>query len=225
MYKNICALFWMDRVERRFFLLRWFGKNDNENNEEEQKLNWKQKIILDLRDVVTVLASFMMIYMLLFRVVVVVGPSMYDTLVDGDRLVLMSNVLYHNPKQGDIIVASKDSFRNGECIVKRVIATEGQRVDINFFSGTVTVDGEVLDESAYITGLTVRDEGMQFPLTVPENCVFVLGDNRGVSNDSRSPEIGQVDTREDSGKALFLLMPGTNHGKSHPEYGRIGVIK
>lgn len=204
--------------------MRLFGKKDNQNENNEQQLNWKQRIILDLRDVVTVLASFMVIYMLLFRVVVVVGPSMYDTLVDGDRLVLVSNVLYRNPKQGDVIVASKDSFRNGECIVKRVIATEGQEVDINFFTGTVKVDGVVLDESAYITGVTTRDEGMKFPLIVPENCVFVLGDNRNESADSRDPAIGYIDERQILGKVVFLLMPGNDNGRVQADTGRIGVI-
>ena len=65
---------------------------------------------------------------------------------------------------------------------------------------------------------------MVFPLTVEENCIFVLGDNRGVSLDSRSPQIGQIDRREVLGKAVFLLLPGTHHGQLPPDYSRIGVI-
>lgn len=203
--------------------MAFFSKKENKDKTPEQ-MNWKQRLILDIRDIVTVLASFMVVYMLLFRVVVVVGPSMYDTLVDGDRLVLVSNLIYREPEQGDIIVASKDSFRNGECIVKRVIATGGQTVNINFYTGEVSVDGVVLDESAYITGSTTRDEGMDFPLVVPDGCVFVLGDNRNESADSRDPSIGFIDERQILGKVLFLLMPGDDNGRVIKDNGRIGVI-
>ena len=64
-----------------------------------------------------------------------------------------------------------------------------------------------------------------FPLTVEENCIFVLGDNRAVSLDSRSPQIGQIDRREVLGKAIFLMIPGTHHGQYLPDYSRIGMIK
>ncbi|MBQ2384406.1 MAG: signal peptidase I [Oscillospiraceae bacterium] len=177
---------------------------------------------MDLKDMITVLAGFMLVYMLLFRVVVVVGPSMYDTLVDGDRLILVSNVLYREPRQGDVIVASKESF-GGECIVKRVIATEGQTVDIDFDAGIVYVDGLALDEP-YAHTLTTRKEGMIFPLTVEEDHVFVLGDNRNDSKDSRDPTIGLVDHREILGKVLFLMMPGDHYGTVERDFGRIGVV-
>jgi signal peptidase I len=170
-----------------------------------------------------VLAGFMLVYMLLFRVVVVVGPSMYDTLLDGDRLVLLSNVIYREPEQGDIIVASKESFENGECIVKRIIATEGQTVDIDFRQGIVYVDGVALEED-YAHTPTTLFEGVSFPLTVEEGKVFVLGDNRDSSKDSRSPQIGLIDEREILGKAIFLLSPGTHYGREEANYDRIGVI-
>lgn len=203
----------------------WFKKKEKKTDDaSEVKLTWQQSLIMDIRDVLYVLAGFMIVYMLFFRVVVVVGPSMYDTLVDGDRLVLVSNVLYTEPEQGDIIVASKNAFRNGECIVKRVIATEGQHVDIDFAAGIVYVDGEALDESLYITGETTRREGMSFPLVVEEGHVFVMGDNRDDSMDSRDPAIGLIDEREILGKVVFLLTPGTNGGTQEPDYARIGVI-
>lgn len=183
---------------------------------------WKQELVMDLRDMITVLAGFMLVYMLLFRVVVVVGPSMFDTLVDGDRLVLVSNVLYREPEQGDIIVASKESF-GGECIVKRVIATEGQTVDIDFDAGIVYVDGLALNEP-YAHTLTTRAEGTVFPLTVEKDHVFVLGDNRNDSKDSRDPSIGLVDHREILGKVVFLLMPGDHYGTMDRDFGRIGVM-
>jgi signal peptidase I len=190
-------------------------------NRDDVKLNLPQRIVADFQDLIHVLAVFMFVYILLFRVVVVVGPSMYNTLVDGDRLILISNVLYRNPKQGDVIVASKDSFRDGECIIKRIIATEGQTVDIDFQLGVVYVDGVGLQED-YTYTMTNMDEGMRFPLTVPDGCVFAMGDNRNESMDSRNPQIGFIDEREILGKAVFLMMPGTHGGTEDAQYDRIG---
>lgn len=149
---------------------------------------------------------------------------MYSTLWDGDYLLLLSNVFYHTPKQGDIVVISKKSFDNGSPIVKRVIATEGQTVDIDFENGIVYVDGVALRED-YINNLTVNPEGVAFPLTVDEGCIFVLGDNRAVSKDSRNPEIGQIDKREVLGKAIYLMVSGTHHNVFPRDNGRIGAIR
>ena len=132
---------------------------------------------------------------------------MYNTLIDGDYLLLISNLFYHEPAYGDIIVASKESFDDGKPIIKRVIATEGQTVDIDFEQGIVYVDGMALQENYTYTPTNV-DEGMIFPLTVDENCVFAMGDNRNRSRDSRSPDIGQIDKREILGRAIFLIIPG-----------------
>ena len=185
-----------------------------------------QQFFRDARDVLYILAIFMLVYVLFFRAVVVVGDSMFDTLANGDRLLLISNLVYTDPKQGDIVVASKDSFRNGECIIKRVIATEGQTVDIDFRTGTVYVDGEHLTEEYLYTG-TYLPEGVKFPLTVDAGCVFVMGDNRMDSKDSRNPQIGLIDEREILGKAIFLLWPGTGSDE-HPvdlDLSRIGVVE
>ena len=157
--------------------------------------------------------------------VIVSGSSMYDTLWNGDWLLLISNVFYQEPEYGDIIVASKDSFNGGEAIVKRVIATEGQIVDIDFASGIVYVDGKPLDEP-YTYTPTNYPEGMAFPLLVEKNCIFALGDNRNESKDSRHPDIGLIDKREILGKAIFLIFPGTgerDHTTSR-DFDRIGVI-
>jgi signal peptidase I len=201
--------------------------NENVTNtkKNEKKYTTAQKIFKESRDYLVILILFMLVYILCFRVVIVVGNSMFDTLVDGDYLVLISNVFYTEPKHGDIIVASKDSFRNGECIVKRVIATEGQEVDIDFEKGIVYVDGEVLQED-YIYSETKLYEGISFPLTVSEGCLFVLGDNRMDSKDSRSPEIGLIDKREVLGKAVFLLYPGDpdDNGSAKRDLGRIGGL-
>ena len=174
----------------------------------KKKLTPAQSFFKDARDVLLIVCVFMLVYVLFFRAVVVVGSSMYDTLVSGDYLLVLNNLVYRDPQPGDIVVASKDSFRGGECIIKRVIATEGQVVDIDFTTGSVYVDGVKLDEP-YIYSPTTRPEGMEFPLTVDEGCIFVMGDNRRESMDSRDPEIGLIDRREVLGKAIFLIFPGT----------------
>ena len=191
---------------------------------EEKKLGWKKSTVLYIHDLIYLLAAIMIVFLLVFRVIVVSGSSMYSTLVDGDYLLLLSNVFYHEPEQGDIVVISKESFDNGKAIVKRVIATEGQIVDIDFENGIVYVDGLPLEED-YINSLTTVNEGMQFPLIVEEGCIFVMGDNRGVSMDSRDPAIGLIDTREVLGKAIFLMYPGDHKGQVVRTFDRIGVIE
>jgi signal peptidase I len=207
------------------FFSHFFEKK--EVNTQEPK-NLKQAIFRDFKDVLYILVCFLFVYALLFRVVVVEGDSMNQTLIDGDRILLMSNVLYRNPKQEDIIVISKDSFRDGECIVKRVIATEGQTIDIDFENRIVYVDGKALEESYVFfregyDGPMVRNE-VSFPLVVEEGCIFVMGDNRNNSTDSRDPDIGLVDYREVLGKALFLILPGTDEGAIPADYSRIGGL-
>jgi len=193
-------------------------------NKKDEKLNWKQGTVLYLHDWLYLLMAISLVFLLVFRVIVVSGDSMYATLWDGDYLLLLSNTFYREPKYGDIVVISKKTFDGGNPIVKRVIATEGQTVDIDFESGTVYVDGEILEED-YINCLTTYAEGVAFPLTVEDNCIFVMGDNRGVSKDSRSPDIGQIDKREVLGKAIYLMLSGTHHGERPRDNGRIGAIQ
>jgi len=194
------------------------------NSRENPAADWKKTIVLYLHDLVYLLMGLMVVFLLVFRLIVVSGDSMYSTLVDGDYMLLLSNVFYREPEHGDIVVISKQTFDDGAPIVKRVIATEGQIVDIDFAQGIVYVDGLPLQED-YISTPTTVYEGVDFPVIVEEGCIFVLGDNRGVSKDSRNPQIGFVDRREVLGKAIFLLLPGSNHGYSQPDFGRIGVIK
>ncbi len=182
-----------------------------------------QETLSYVHDMVLLIAVVVVVFLLFFRVVVVSGQSMNNTLLDGDYLLLISNLFYQEPKQGDIIVASKGSFDNGAPIVKRVIATEGQVVNIDFEKGIVTVNGVPLDEP-YILEPTVTWEGIHFPLTVEEGCIFVMGDNRNNSKDSRSPEIGLIDTREVLGKVIFLFLPGTNGNESQRDFSRIGAV-
>ena len=186
--------------------------------------DWKKNVILYLHDLIYMLMGILLVFLLFFRVIVVSGDSMYSTLMDGDYLLLLGNLFYQEPENGDIVVISKKSFDNGSPIVKRVIATEGQTVDIDFENAVVYIDGMAIDEP-YINSPTTFSEGTVFPLTVEEGCIFVLGDNRGVSRDSRDPVIGQVDKREVLGKAIFLMIPGTSHGQLPQDMSRIGVIQ
>ena len=197
--------------------------NGNGSDEKEQNLSWKQNLVLYLHDLVIYVSVILLIFLLLFRVIVVDGDSMYSTLWDGDYLLLLSNLIYPNPEVGDIVVVSKQSYDSGSLIVKRVIASEGQIVDIDFENGIVYVDGLPLQEE-YINTATNLQEGMSFPLLVEKDCYFVMGDNRNNSRDSRSPDIGQVDRREILGKAIFLMIPGTDGGKRTRDFGRIGAI-
>ena len=178
-----------------------------------------------LHDLVYILAAILVVFTFFVRIVVVSGSSMFDTLADGDYLLLVNSPLCGKLEQGDIVVAGMERFKNGEPIVKRVIATEGQLVDIDFSAGKVYVDGIELDED-YIYTLTTIAEGMQFPLVVEEGCVFLMGGNRNDSMDSRDPVIGQVDTREILGKAVLLLLPGTGEREysMDRDFSRIGGL-
>lgn len=177
----------------------------------------------NLHDVVFLVAGILLVFSLFFRVVIVSGPSMNNTLIHGDWLLLLSNVFCGELEQGDIIVASKESFDDGKPIIKRVIATEGQSVDIDFEAGVVYVDNVALKEPYTLTPTNLY-EGVEFPLIVDEGCLFVLGDNRNTSKDSRSTEIGLIDTREVLGKALVLVFPGNEDGKIERDLSRIGVV-
>lgn len=185
--------------------------------------DWRQAVVLYVHDLTYMLLTVMLLFLIVFRVIVVTQNSMFDTLWDGDYLLLVSQMFCGEPEPGDIVVISKQGFESGKPIVKRVIATQGQQVDIDFDAGIVYVDGEPLDEP-YLKQKTTNDEGTEFPLTVGKNCIFVLGDNRAVSLDSRSPQIGQIDRREVLGKAVFLLLPGTHHGQYSQDFSRIGSI-
>ena len=202
---------------------RVFSKKESKK-EEKQKLTWQQSVMLYLHDMLYYLIAIIVVFLIFFRIIVVSGDSMYGTLWDGDYVLLVNNLFYPEPQHGDIVVISKESFDNGKPIVKRVIATEGQTVNIDFSTGTVTVDGVVLEED-YINSPTTNAQGTVFPLVVEEDCIFVLGDNRGVSRDSRDPVIGQVDKREVLGKAIYLMIPGTDHGKQPQDMDRMGVIQ
>ena len=156
------------------------------------------------------------------RLIGVDGHSMVPTLQDGDRLLVLNAMFCGGYEPGDIVVLRKESFLPTP-IVKRVVAVEGQVVDIDFASGTVFVDGRPLQED-YTSERTYTEEGTVFPLTVPEGCVFVMGDNRNHSTDSRDARLGTVDERYIIGRAVFLAFPGLDAVTGAREYGRIGGI-
>ncbi|MDD6855797.1 MAG: signal peptidase I [Oscillospiraceae bacterium] len=190
----------------------------------EEKPGFSKSLVMYLHDLCWMLAVVMILFLIFFRIIVVSGPSMKMTLLDGDYLLLISNLFYREPEKGDVVVVSKQDYDNGKPIVKRVIATEGQIVDMDFANGIVYVDGLPLEED-YINTPTNLDEGSVFPQIVEEDHVFVMGDNRNNSKDSRSLEIGQVDKREVLGKVALLMVPGTDHGAEARDVHRIGTVK
>ena len=163
------------------------------------------------------------IFTFVIRMMGVDGHSMLNTLQHGDRLLVVNSMLYHDYKYGDIVILRKNGVFDDDPIVKRVIAVEGQTVDIDFAEGIVYVDGEALEED-YIREPTYTAEGTEFPLTVPEGSIFVMGDNRNGSSDSQDYRLGTVDTRYVIGKAAFLIFPGPDYETEKRDFKRIGVI-
>ncbi len=181
-----------------------------------------------LHDMVYILAAVTLVFVFLMRMVSVVGPSMTPTLLNGDRLTLLSNTIYSDPKPGDVVVATVPSYDENESIVKRVIAVEGQTVDIQYDASgaaTVYVDGAAQDEP-YIneTMLRASYNTIDFPVTVPEGCVFVMGDNRNHSADSRYPAIGIFDKRYVLGKVLLVVWPGQRDEFDKKDFHRLGAV-
>ncbi len=137
----------------------------------------------------------------------VIGSSMAHTLEENDIL-LVSGVLY-KPEQNDIIVFQSPIVGYDEPLVKRVIAVGGQEINIDFATWTVLVDGEKLDEN-YVNfeeNRNMLSSNVQFPLVIPEGFVFVMGDNRNHSLDSRNSMVGMVDERYIIGRVIFRVYP------------------
>ena len=192
------------------------SEQHNENSKEyvikETRSLWKE--VYDWVDcAVVTIVCVILLFTFVFRQVQIDGSSMSNTLEHGDR-VIISDVFY-TPKRGDVVVVSSEIYDNVPKI-KRVIATEGQWVNITggkVYVGESTDAMELLYES-YIGGMQTDElvaggfYGTQkYPLQVPEGKVFLLGDNRAVSLDSRTTAIGLVDERYIVGKAIFRVYP------------------
>ena len=180
----------------------------NDNKKIKNKSTFTEGFHDIIEQFAIVCAIVLVMFAFVIRLNIVDGTSMVKTLSHGDNLAVFS--LFYEPKAGDIVVIhdpTADPY--DEPIVKRVIATEGQVVDIHFGSWTLTVDGEVVDEDAYryLDGGRILGAEYDFPITVPEGEIFVLGDNRNGSADSRQSEIGTIDTRCVVGRAIVRLLP------------------
>ena len=173
--------------------------------------------------------TVILLFTFILRLVTVQGPSMQETLHERDNLIISH--LFFSPKQGDIVVIQVPNPQYSTPIIKRVIATEGQTVDFNFEKWEVIVDGITLDEPYinydYVTG----DKGERvlrymkndeipiesLPITVGAGRIFVMGDNRNQSSDSRSSSIGQVDVRNVVGRVLVRVFPFDKFGVVKPD--------
>ena len=146
-----------------------------------------------------------------YNIVRVNGTSMLNTLHDGDIAIV--NKFFYTPKDSDVVVIKKGQYLN-EPLIKRVIATQGQTLQINFSYGTVTVDGKVLEETYIREPMWLRGDNV-IPSVIPDGYTFVRGDNRNHSSDSRFRNVGLIDNNDVVGKAILIVSP----------LDRFGVIK
>lgn len=172
--------------------------------DKEEELTLKQEIFEWVKAIVVSFAVVFLIFGVLIRLVTVDGRSMEPTLHNNDRLVISN--LFYTPKQGDIVVISEEAGI-GRAIIKRVIATGGQTLDIGE-DGTVLVNGLPLDEPYIKEKIAADNHGQHdYPVTVPKDCVFVMGDNRNDSTDSRFEVLSFVDEKYIMGRVLLRLYP------------------
>lgn len=176
----------------------------------ETAFDLKKEVVEWVETLVWAVVTVVLIFTFIARTATVDGISMLPTLEHGDQLIISH--LGYTPKYGDIVVIAPPGYAD-KPLIKRVIATEGQEVNIDFENGIVYVDGKALDET-YINEPTYLDEGAEFPQVVPQGSIFVLGDNRNHSKDSRHPTVGMVDKRYVLGKEVLRFMP----------FDKIGVV-
>lgn len=187
-------------------------KQENEFSSAGNFFDWVKSFLFSLTAVI-------FIFTLIFRGVTVSGGSMLPTLENHEYLIISD--LFYQPKTGDIVVVQSPTYKDGtEPLIKRVIATGGQTLKINFKTWQVWVDGVELKED-YIAkedfnmnheDLIPNDED-EVELVVDENCIFVMGDHRNDSLDSRSHAIGQIDQRYIMGRVLFRITPLSKFGR------------
>lgn len=180
----------------------------NKKEKPAKKTNFIDEFLDWLKSLAVTFIFVVLIFTFICRTAVVSGESMSNTLHNKDFLILWS--LFYQPKNGDIISANCEGLN--EVIVKRIIACEGQTVDIDFSKGEVYVDGVLLDEP-YIKNLTINDElGFEYPITVPEGKYFAMGDNRQGSRDSRDPAVRFIDREDILGKVVLRVFPLNKFG-------------
>lgn len=201
-------------------------------SEEEKKSQKKdpKKIIDDIFElaeaVIFSIFLVLLIFTYIFRISEVAGHSMEPTLHEADRVLMQP--MFYSLEQNDIVIINSSKLE--KLIVKRIIALEGQTVDIDFSEGIVYVDGKPLDEQVYETDdegnsllltadhfvntLTTTDMGAfeSYPVTVPEGYVFVLGDNRNISKDSKHVDLGFVPVEEILGEVVMRIYPRSDFG-------------
>lgn len=169
----------------------------NDTNSGKELYDWVYSLVIALIICVIIFAFFI-------RVIDVVGTSMNPTLNNNDKMLVSG--LFYKPSVGDVVVFKKNEYDPDKALVKRVVAVEGQEINIDFDKGIVYINGQPIVED-YILEPTLNKLDFIGPKTVPEGCVFVMGDNRNASVDSRKKEIGMVDTRLILGKAYFVIYP------------------
>ncbi len=194
-----------------------------EPEEEKESETLEGMIYCWAQALITAVVSVVLLFTFAVRLIGVSGPSMQDTLYTGDRLLVL-NAAYCDFKAGDVVVINDYNAELSDTLVKRIIAVGGQTVDIDFSTGTVYVDGQELDEP-YIKEPTYTTDGTVFPLTLAEDEVLVMGDNRNHSTDSRSPKLGPVKRGYLQGKAVLLLMPGRTPDTDKSDWSRVGVVR
>ena len=184
------------------------SKHSKKTNQELPELTPQEKSRREIYDWIYCLSVALIICVVIFaffiRLIDVRGTSMNPTLNNNDKMLVSG--LFYEPKVGDVVVFKKDEYDPERALVKRVIATEGQVINMDFDNGIVYVDGVPIEED-YIMEPTTNKIDFIGPQTVPEGCVFVMGDNRNASTDSRKKEIGMVDTRLILGKAYAVVYP------------------
>lgn len=205
----------MRRVEEYWFKFEYpaaLSRETDAAEETSERCREQWKIVYDA---VATLESAVIILILLFSLVLrpaaVIGNSMLPSFNSGDRVACIHS--FSGYERGDVIIISH-ATRMDESIIKRVIAVGGDTVDIDFYKGTVSVNGQELDEP-YVNTPTNLSYDMTFPVTVPEGKLFVLGDNRNDSLDSRSTDIGFINENKVLGKVVFRFYP----------FNKIGIIK
>ena len=174
----------------------------------EGNMSRKEAVFDYLDTAVKTVVIALLFFTFIFSPSTVQGESMFPTLKDKDRTVVYS--LFYKPKVKDIVVITQPNIFN-HVIVKRVIADEGQTVNIDPTTKEVFIDGKKIKED-YINEPMEVLKDVQFPVTVPKNCVFVMGDNRNHSTDSRSSLIGMIDKRYIKGKVAFRVFPLNSFG-------------